>query len=166
MRSNSPHPSSALPRTPFPACGGGLGCWRCRGLSSRVDEGRGARDFAGGSDGPGQGAEEFGEAGAADPGERQDRRAGPRGAGERPTFLLHRFRIDRVDLVEADDLRLGGEAVTVTGKLVPDRAVGADDILLGAVNQMQDHRAALDMAEKAGAETGPLAGALDQIGRR
>ena len=43
-----------------------------------------------------------------------------------------------------------------------DRAVGADDVLLGAVDQMQDHGAALDMAEKAGTEAGSFAGAFDQ----
>src|SRR5207237_2316984 len=110
----------------------------------------------------GKGAEDLGEAGAADPGERQNRRAVPRRAGQRAALLLDFRRGDRIGLVKADDLGFADEAVTVTGELVADRAVGADDILFGAVDQMQDYGAALDMAEKAGAETGSLAGAFDQ----
>src|SRR5947208_11066555 len=113
-------------------------------------------------DGSSQRAENLRQTGAADPGERQDWRAGPGGAGKRPAFLLHRLGVDRVDLVEANDLGLRGEAVAIIGELMADRAVGADDVLLGAVDQRQDHGAALDMAEKAGTEAGSFAGALDQ----
>ncbi len=52
--------------------------------------------------------------------------------------------------------------MAVIGELMADRAVGIDDVLFGAVDQVQDHRAALDMAEKAGAEPGALAGPFDQ----
>ena len=79
-------------------------------------------------------------------------------------FALDRLGIERVDLVEPDDLRLLGKAVTVKCELVADRAVGAGDVVEGAVDQMKDHCAALDMAEKAGADPDPLARALDQSG--
>ncbi len=81
---------------------------------------------------------------------------------QRPAFFVHLRRIDRVDLVEPDHFRLVGEAVAVIGQLAADRAVGADDVVLGAVDQVQDRGAALDMPEKPRAETGALARPFDQ----
>jgi len=52
--------------------------------------------------------------------------------------------------------------VPVFGQFVADRPVGVDDIVAGAVDQMEDYRAALDMAEEARAEPGAVAGAFDE----
>ena len=60
-------------------------------------------------------------------------------------------------LLRPIDLGLVGEAVAVGGELAADRALGADHILLGAVDQVQEHGAALDMAEEAVAEPGAFA---------
>ena len=43
-------------------------------------------------------------------------------------------------------------------------AVGAGDVLAGGIDQMQQHAAALDMAEEARAEARALVRALDQAG--
>ncbi len=92
-------------------------------------------------------------------------RAGPRRAGERAAFPRDIGGIDRVDLVEADDFRLVGQPVAVIGELAADRPIGADDVLLGPVDQVEDHGAALDMPQEAGAEPGAVAGALDEPGQ-
>src|SRR5438128_1622750 len=80
-------------------------------------------------------------------------------------LLAHRPRIDRVDLVEPNDLRLFSEVVTVAGELFADRPICACDILESAVDEVEDDRATLDMAEKAGADPGPLARPRDQSGQ-
>ena len=72
--------------------------------------------------------------------------------------------IQGVDLVEADELRLGGELRAIGLELGADGAVGLAQLLLRAVDQMDQHAAALDMAEEAVAEAGALMGALDQPG--
>ena len=55
--------------------------------------------------------------------------------------------------------------MTVLHELLADRPIGGGDIVERAVDQMEDHRAALDMAEKAGADPGALARPLDQPGK-
>src|SRR5271166_509515 len=86
----------------------------------------------------------------------------PCGAPQLPELQVCRPGIERVGLVEPDDLRLFGKAVTVEIELLADRAIGAGDILEGAVDQVEDHRAALDMTEKPGANSRTCAGTLDQ----
>src|SRR6516164_10219220 len=88
----------------------------------------------------------------------------PRGAPQLPEPETYRAGIERVGFVEPDDLRLARKAVTVEGELLADRAISVDHIFEGAVDQVEDHRAALDMTEKAGADPGTLAGTLDQPG--
>ena len=72
--------------------------------------------------------------------------------------------VERVGLVERDDLRLVGEAVAVGLELGAHGLVGLAGVLAGAVDEMQQHAAALDMAEEAVAEPGALVRALDQAG--
>ncbi len=50
-------------------------------------------------------------------------------------------------------------------ELAADGAIGADDVLLGPVDEVQDDGAALDMAEEAMADPGALARALDEAGQ-
>ena len=52
--------------------------------------------------------------------------------------------------------------MAVIGEFAADRPIGADDVILGPIDQMEDHCAALDMAKEAGAEPGAFAGPLDQ----
>jgi hypothetical protein len=52
--------------------------------------------------------------------------------------------------------------VPIAGKLPPDGLVGVDDVISGAVDQMQNHRAAFDMAQEPGAKASTLAGPFDQ----
>ncbi len=89
--------------------------------------------------------------------------------------LLARFRAARffvdlgggqgVDLVEADDLALLGKAVTVALQLAAHGAPIGDHVIVGAVDQMEDRGAALEMAEEAMAKAGAFAGAFDQAGQ-
>src|SRR6516225_7227901 len=88
----------------------------------------------------------------------------PGGAPQLPELHAHRPGIARVDLVEPDDLRLARKAVTVEVELLADRAINAGNIFAGPVDQMEDHRAALDMTEETGADPGTLARTLDQSG--
>src|SRR5271166_2747401 len=86
----------------------------------------------------------------------------PCGAPQLPELHACRSGIERVDLVEPDDLRLARNTVTVEVELLADRAIGAGDIVEGPVDQVEDHRAALDMTEKPGANSRTFAGTLDQ----
>ena len=88
----------------------------------------------------------------------------PRGAPQLPELQTYHPGVECVGFVERDDLRLARKAVTVEGELLADRAISVGDIFEGAVDQVEDHQAALDMTEKAGADPGTLAGTLDQPG--
>src|SRR6516165_7583271 len=88
----------------------------------------------------------------------------PRGAPQLPELQTYLPGVECVGFVEPDDLRLARKTVTVEGELLADRAISVGDIFEGAVDQVEDHRATLDMAEKAGADPGTLAGTLDQTG--
>src|SRR5690348_1167566 len=81
------------------------------------------------------------QTGAADAGKRQHLRAGANGAQQRPALLLDLRRVERIDLVEPDDLRLVGKAMAIIGQFAADQAVGLDYIFLGAVDQVEDHGA-------------------------
>src|ERR1051326_6642404 len=105
-----------------------------------------------------EGAEHRRDTGTSDARQRQYRGAGPRRSGERTAFPGQVGGVDRIDLVEADDFGLVGEAMTVIGELPANRPIGGDDVLLGAVDQMEDDGAALDMSHEAGAEPGALPG--------
>ena len=72
--------------------------------------------------------------------------------------------VERVDLVEDDDLGLFGQLLVIGGELAADGLVGARHVLLGAVDQVDQHGAALDMAEETVADAGALMRALDQPG--
>ena len=79
-------------------------------------------------------------------------------------LLLQGVRIERVGLRERDDLGLVGEAVAVGLELVADGAVGPAGMFARAVDEVEQHAAALDMAEEAVAEAGALVRSLDQAG--
>ena len=70
----------------------------------------------------------------------------------------------RVGLAERNDLRLLSKAAAIGLQLGAHGPVGAGRVLAGDVDQMQQHAAALDMAEEARAEAGALMGALDEAG--
>ena len=55
--------------------------------------------------------------------------------------------------------------MTVLGEFCADRAVGTNDIVEGAVHQVNNDGTALDVPEEASADPGPLARALDQSGK-
>ncbi len=79
-------------------------------------------------------------------------------------LLLQLLRRHRVGLVERHDLRLVGEPFAIGVELRPHGLVGLARMLAGAVDQMQQHAAALDMAEEAVAQPRALVRALDQAG--
>src|SRR5262245_57626123 len=82
------------------------------------------------------------------------------GALQPCNLLLELFGRERVCLAERDDLRFLGEAVAVGLELAAHRLVVLAGMLAGAVNEMQQHAAALDMAEEAVAESNALMGIL------
>ena len=80
----------------------------------------------------------------------------------RATCCLSCSGVERVGLVERDDLGLVGQAVAIGFELGAHGLVGLAGVLAGAVDQMQQHAAALDVAEEAVAEAGAFVRALDQ----
>src|SRR6476620_11743061 len=70
--------------------------------------------------------------------------------------------IESIDLVEADDFRLFGEAMTISGQFFADRAVGVGDIVERAVHEVKNSGAAFDMAEESGADARSFARSFDQ----
>src|SRR5690606_41188219 len=80
-----------------------------------------------------------------------ERRAARR-ALEAGELLLARLRIERVRLRQRHDLRLLGKAVAVGFELAAHDLVGLAGVLAGALDEVQQHAAALDMAEEAVAE--------------
>ena len=78
------------------------------------------------------------------------------------TLAAMRRFVEGVALGEGDDLLLLGEAGAVGLELGAHGAVGGGHIVAGGIDEMQQHAAALDMAEEARAEAGALVRALDQ----
>ena len=82
------------------------------------------------------------------------------GLGEQRALGLDVFRRHGVGLVERHDLLLAREIAAIGLELGAHRLVGAGDVVLRAVDQVQERAAALDMAEEARAEPGALAARL------
>ena len=80
----------------------------------------------------------------------------------RATCSFRVSAIERVGFRERDDFGLLGEAVAVGLELLADGAVGPAGMFARAVDEVEQHAAALDVAEEAVAEAGALVRALDQ----
>src|SRR5690606_10608255 len=100
-----------------------------------------------GGDLAGEQAQHRVDAGTADGGE-EERRA-PGGAGELLLAALGFLGRERIDLRKGEDFRLVGQAMAISGKLSADGPIGADRVVPGGIDEMQENPAALDMAEKA-----------------
>ena len=77
-------------------------------------------------------------------------------------MLLEFVGAHRVDLVQRDDLDLLRKLSAIGIELAPHRLVGLAGMLARRVDQMQQHAAAFDMAQKSVAEAGAFMRALDQ----
>src|SRR5579862_4342572 len=111
-------------------------------------------------DHPQQGAQHFGNAVTADGGDHERRLL--RHAFQSRHLLFDLVGAHGVGLAQRQYLRFLRQAVTVGGKLRAHRLVRNTRILAGAVDQMQQHTAALDMTEEAVAEADAFMGAFDQ----
>ena len=90
---------------------------------------------------------------------------GRAGIAQRGQTSIDFTRAERIGLVQGHDLRLPGNAGAVGRQFTPDRPVGRGSVPGGPggpVDQMQQHPAAFDMAEKAVADPLALVGAFDQ----
>src|SRR6478736_113752 len=119
-----------------------------------------------GFDGGEGGLDELVHALAADAGDAHDlaesalsRPGGLYRARQRPGLALDGLGVEGIDLVEADQLGLGREPRAIGLELGADGAIGLAQLLPRAVDQMDQHAAALDMAKEAVAQAGPLMGA-------
>ena len=92
------------------------------------------------------------------------RRSASQARFSRCELLLQRVLVEGIGLREGDDLGLLGKAVAIGLDLVANGLVGLARILAGALDQVQQHAAALHMAQEAVAEADALGGALDQAG--
>src|SRR6202035_2509410 len=101
-------------------------------------------------DHPQQGAQHFGNAVAAD-GRDHERRLFRRTFQSRD-LLLDLVGTHGVALAQRQYLRFLRQAVTVGGKLRAHRLIGNARVLAGAIDQVQQHTAALDVAEETVAE--------------
>src|ERR1041385_5270297 len=97
-------------------------------------------------------------------GRRDDQRRLLRGALQARDLLLELFEAERVRLAERDDLGLVGEAVAVGFEFVAHGLVVLAGMFASAVDEMQQHTAALDMAEEAVAEPDAFMRIFDQSG--
>src|ERR1700678_2462910 len=70
------------------------------------------------------------------------------GALEARLLVLQLFRRHRVGLVEGDDFRLVGKALTIGHEFLAYGLVGLASMLAGAVDEMQEYAATLDMAKE------------------
>src|SRR5579883_2282400 len=86
------------------------------------------------------------------------------GLGERRALGLDILRRHGVGLVERHDLLLAREVAAIGAQLGPHGLVGSSDVVLRAVDQMQQRTAALDVAEEARAQAGAFMRALDEAG--
>ena len=75
---------------------------------------------------------------------------------------LDLFGVQQVGLVEGDDLGLLRQLRRIGLELLADHAIGGNRVFAGHVDQMQQHRAALDMAEEARAQAMAFMRAFDQ----
>ncbi len=82
----------------------------------------------------------------------------------RRRLLLQGLLVDAVDLAQRDDLGLFGKAMAIGFEFAAHCFIGFAGVLCIRVDEMQQHAAALDMAEKAVAEADALMGALDEAG--
>ena len=107
-------------------------------------------------------AEGVGDAQTADRGE--EHRVALGGALEAGAQFAEGLVVDGIGLGDRHDLRLLGDAGAVGDQLFAHGAVIGDRILRGAVDQMEEDAAALDVAQEARAEAGAFAGAFDEAG--
>ena len=80
------------------------------------------------------------------------------------SFAVEIFLRNCVDLVEGDDLVLLGKERRVGLEFLADHAIGGHRILAGHIDEVKEHRAALDMAEEARAQSMPLVCTFDEAG--
>src|SRR6202023_3177948 len=107
-----------------------------------------------------QGAQHLGDAVAADGRDHEWRFF--RRALEPRDLLFDLVGAHGVGLVERQYFRFLRQAVTVGGEFRAHRLVSDARVLAGAVDQMQQYTAALDMAEETVAETDTFMSAFDQ----
>src|SRR5580704_5580724 len=107
-----------------------------------------------------QGAQHLGDTVAADGRDHEWRLF--RRALEPRDLLFDLVGAHGIGLVERQYFRLLRQAVAIGGKLRTHRLVSDARVLAGAVDQMQQYTATLDMAKEAVAETDAFMGAFDQ----
>src|SRR5215204_3457195 len=95
---------------------------------------------------------------------RQHQRRALGGAAQAFLLPLQALGIERVRLGQRHHLRLLREPMAIRCKFAAYRLVGVASVLAGAVDQVQQHPAALGVAEEAVADTGAFVRALDQAG--
>jgi hypothetical protein len=84
------------------------------------------------------------------------------GTPEPRCLFLQLLRAERIGLVERHDFRLFGKPLAVGFEFAAHDLVSLSGVVAGAVDEMQQHAAALDMAEEAVPQTEALVGAFDQ----
>ena len=80
------------------------------------------------------------------------------------TLIGDRLVVEGVYLVEDDELGLFAEPAAIGDQFAANCPVVGDHVLGGAVDEMDQGDAALDMTEEAVADAGALVGTLDQAG--
>ena len=113
-------------------------------------------------DGVLQGAEDVRDALAGDAGQQVDRAAGGFAEGGQAGGGFPRRH--GIGLVQANDFGFSNQTAAVSLQLGANGAPGFHHVPGGAVDQMQQHGAAFDVAEEAVAEAGAFVRALDQAG--
>src|SRR5262245_2489096 len=93
---------------------------------------------------------------------RDHERRAPGRALEAGDLLFQRFRRERIGFVERDHFGFLCEAAAIGLELRPHGLVGLAGMLAGAVDEMQEDAAALDMTEEAVAEARAFVRAFDQ----
>jgi hypothetical protein len=98
------------------------------------------------------GAQQLGDALARDAGDQA--RLDPRDRFQLGDLLGEGLLVEGVDLVQGQDLGLVGQLVAIGFQLAPDRLVGAGDVLLRGVDQVDQGGRAFDVAQEPGAQAG------------
>src|SRR5205814_2082411 len=85
----------------------------------------------------------------------------------RPSLELGKLRSEivfrcRIDLVEADDLRLLGELGAIGLEFLADHPIGLDAIVSCHIDEMQEHGAAFNVPQEPVPKTVALMGPFDQ----